>query len=163
MKKARDDPARCCLTKEHLTRCSEPMSDNTQTEPPDLSPLSSLCSSCRTGPFSFENFRQAIQEDYEESTTSTGHSYMTTWTQISQTIQDGSCAWCTIIQRTRDGLPTDRFPSVNENNVEVKFRILKKMGWNRSDSDFCYLQICLNGFKEATYLAYEGRCFLFKR
>ncbi|KAF9479152.1 HET-domain-containing protein [Pholiota conissans] len=131
---------------------------NRQTEPPNQSSLSFLCSRCRTGPFTFENFRQAIQEDYEESTTIQGHCYVTTWGQISQSIRDDSCSWCTIIRRTRDGLPTDRFPSVNEDDVgvTVKFQILKKMGWNRSDSDFWYLQIYLNGFKEATYLAYEG-------
>lgn len=108
------------------------------------SPLAFVCAACQAGPFSYEGFRQAVSKGHYSATT--GYSYTTTWPKISQSISNEGCHWCGIVRRTRDALPTEKFPPAGEENVEVRIQI--DTGVRKG------LTILLNGEKAADYTIY---------
>ena len=106
-------------------------------------PLSLVCSTCRTGPFSREGFRQAVAETHSDP--NTGYCYTTTWAAISRSITNEACNWCTIVKRTRDGLTTSRFPPVGQEIVEIGVRV---------GTESKQMSIYLDGHKCAEYFIY---------
>jgi hypothetical protein len=112
------------------------------------SSLTLVCSACqaRAGPFSYKGFRQAVAGRHRNGTT--GYRYTTTWSAISQSIDDNACSWCRIVRRTRDRLPADKFPPSSKEYVEVRLQM--SAGRNRWGD----MKIYLNGYKAATYDIY---------
>ncbi|PPQ75349.1 hypothetical protein CVT26_015155 [Gymnopilus dilepis] len=109
--------------------------------PPPNNPLALVCSACRTGPFSYENFRNAVSKGHYTDTS--GYVYTRTWKQIVQSIDKEACAWCRIVRRTRDGLPGDKFPPADKQDVEVRIQI--ENGARKG------INIYLDGFKAVGY------------
>lgn len=112
-------------------------------------PLTLVCSACRAGPFSYKGFREAVKISHHDVDETTGYRYMTTWSEISQSINE-TCSWCRIVRRTRDGLPTDKFPPAGEESVEVRLQVSAKRRWGSN------IRIHLNGYKAATYDIYAN-------
>lgn len=111
------------------------------------SPLTLVCQACRTGPFSYEGFRQAVSEYHYDGTT--GYCYTTKWSNIFRSINNDACSWCRIVGRTRDGLPTEKFPSAGEASVEVRLQVSAGKYWRN-------VRIYLNGYEAATYDIYAN-------
>lgn len=117
-------------------------------------PLTLICSACRTGPFSYEGFRQAVAESHYDATT--GYCYTTTWAAISQSSSSEACSWCTIVRRTRDGLTSERFPPGGQEAVEIRVQVAT--GFQKG------IYIYLDGYKAVDYTIYAepGACFFFE-
>ena len=124
-------------------------SDQSSSKAQDV--LSLVCSTCRTGPFSHEGFRQAVAESHYDATT--GYCYTTTWAEISRSITNEACNWCTIVRRTRDGLIPLRFPPAGQETVEIRVQVETKYRKMMS--------IYLDGHKGAEYIIYAEPGALF--
>lgn len=130
----------------HGSLGDRPMARTSLREVPQSS-LTLVCSACRVGPFSYEGFRQAVgTRGYSDGTRS--YCYTTTWSAISQSISNDGCSWCGIVRRTRDGLPPEKFPSVGDESVEVRFQV---SAWRHATNG---VAIYLNGYKAATCSIY---------
>ena len=117
-------------------------SDQSSSKVQDI--LSLVCSTCRTGPFSHEGFRQAVAESHYDATT--GYCYTTTWAAISRSISNEACTWCTIVRRTRDGLTSESFPPFGQKTVEIRVQV--ETGFRKG------MNIYLDGSKAVKYTIY---------
>jgi hypothetical protein len=66
-----------------------------------------------------------------------------------QSINNDACNWCRIVKRTRDELPTEKFPPVGEESVEVRLQVTAGKYWRN-------VRIYLNGYEAAIYDIYAS-------
>lgn len=127
---------------------------NTSRPPPeeagahtDALPALRICAACLAGPFSQDAFREAISDFH--STTDTGYCYTIKWSDIAKT----GCEWCSLVRRTKDGLPASNFPRDSKENVEIRYQITiqQPQDWTEVENT---LRIFINGYKAALYSIY---------
>ena len=121
--------------------------ENTNADLPTPPSMPSLCRACQSQLFSFEGFRKAIADFHDSST---GYSYTTTWRDISRSVTQETCTWCSLLEQAKNSLPTDRTPQHADESVDVKIEITinPQVDWTDVTNMIkCYI----NGYPAAAY------------